>query len=301
MANLGNLIKSHREAKKLSLSALASQVGVAKSYLSMIENQKVNNPPSKSLLIGLEKALDIQSGKLTQIASWEKTPEQVKKVFNQVSQLATRGKELAQWISDAADNKNHNTKSLDQLYKSGQLAQHINHLLGNTPHSHLSDPTYDTDTPEQTIQNQQTNTIIHANPLPTQQIPVINKVAAGYPADFTDQGYPAGIADQYVNCPDISDPDAFACRVIGNSMTPNYQQDDIIVFSPQAKVESGCDCFVRIEPDHQSTFKRVYFEGDDAESQTIRLQPLNPDFPSKTYNRHQIAGVYRAISRIQKL
>ena len=293
MSKLGILIKAHRKSKKLSLAALATQVGIAKSYLSMIENHKVKNPPSKSLLDNLENALEITPGKLTQIASWQNTPEQIKTAFNQVAQLADTGKELAQWIQNATNKKNTTTKSLDQLYKSGQLEKHINQLLNHKP-TNIQSNKYETP-------NIPNPSITNPTPLPTKQIPIINKVAAGYPADFSDHNYPAGIADDYVNCPDIQDPDAFACRVIGNSMTPNYQEGDIIVFSPQAKITSGCDCFVRIKPDHHATFKRVYFEDEETKTQQIRLQPLNPQFPAQTYHRRKIAGVYKAVRKIQIL
>ena len=280
MPQLGHLVKSHRKAKNLSLQALADLVGCTKSYLSMIENQKTDNPPKQHHLINLEKALDLQPGKLTQIASWDKTPDDVKKAFNHVSELASKGQLLAQSI--AANVGNQNPISLDELYKSGKLEIHLNPLLA----------------PQSNILAQNTS---QPTPLQTKQIPIINKVAAGYPADFTDHDYPAGIADQYINCPDINDPDAFACRVIGDSMLPNYQENDIIVFSPAATITSGCDCFIRIEPDHQATFKRIYFEGEQNQTQKIRLQPLNPKFSAQIYHRQQIAGAYRAVSRIQKI
>ena len=39
-------------------------------------------------------------------------------------------------------------------------------------------------------------------PLPLRtRIPVINKVAAGYPAEFTDLDYPLNVADEYVDAP----------------------------------------------------------------------------------------------------
>jgi len=39
-------------------------------------------------------------------------------------------------------------------------------------------------------------------------VPIIYKVAAGYPADFNDLDYPAGVADDYVSCTDVHDPNA---------------------------------------------------------------------------------------------
>lgn len=43
-------------------------------------------------------------------------------------------------------------------------------------------------------------------------------------------------------------------------MLPDYREGDVVVFSPARAVASGSDCFVRLEPDHESTFKRVFFE-----------------------------------------
>ena len=129
-------------------------------------------------------------------------------------------------------------------------------------------------------------------------MPLINKVAAGYPTDFTDLDYPAKAADDYVPACGVVDPDAFAATVVGTSMEPAYREGDIVVFSPLADVADGCDCFVRLEPDHESTFKRVYLE---EEGKTIRLQPLNPSFASRLVGRAHVAGMYRAVLRISKL
>ena len=93
-------------------------------------------------------------------------------------------------------------------------------------------------------------------------MPVINRVSAGYPKDFTDLSYPKGVADDYVGCPDVHDPDAFAARVSGDSMTPKYREGEIVIFSPSAAAKSGDDCFVRFEDGH-TTFKRVFFESDE--------------------------------------
>jgi SOS-response transcriptional repressor LexA len=53
---------------------------------------------------------------------------------------------------------------------------------------------------------------------------------------------------------------------------------------------------VRLEPDHQTTFKRIYFEQD-----SIRLQPLNSAFPPRILPRDQVAGLYAAVAVIKKL
>jgi len=124
------------------------------------------------------------------------------------------------------------------------------------------------------------------------QIPIVNSIAAGYPIEFTDLGYPARVADEYIACPDITDPDAFAARVSGDSMHPEYHEGEIVVFSPQAPTPSGCDCFVRLLPDNETTFKRVFFEHD---GRTIRLQPLNPRYAPQSVDREDVGGIYAAV------
>lgn len=122
-------------------------------------------------------------------------------------------------------------------------------------------------------------------------IPVINKVAAGYPTEFTDLDYPAAVADEYIACPDITDPDAFAARVVGDSMEPEYREGDLVIFSPQLPTPAGCDCFIRLQRDNETTFKRVYFEDN---GKVIRLQPLNNAYPPRFVDREDVGGMYAA-------
>ncbi|MDX2145925.1 MAG: S24 family peptidase [Planctomycetota bacterium] len=133
------------------------------------------------------------------------------------------------------------------------------------------------------------------------EVPLINSVAAGYPREFTDLGYPARSAGEYVRCPEVSDPDAFAARVVGDSMSPEYREGDIVVFSPARLIKSGMDCFARLEPDQETTFKRVYFDTDEAGGVLIRLQPLNNRYPPKVVPREGVAGLYAAVSVIRKI
>jgi repressor LexA len=128
-------------------------------------------------------------------------------------------------------------------------------------------------------------------------VPIINKVSAGYPTDFDDLDYPVGIADDYVRCPDLHDGNAFAVRVVGDSMEPRFREGDIVVFSPQAQVNNGDDCFIRFSTPHETTFKRVYFESGEM----IRLQPRNDKYPPQTVEAKRINGLYRAVAKVERL
>jgi SOS-response transcriptional repressor LexA len=141
-------------------------------------------------------------------------------------------------------------------------------------------------------------------------VPIVNKVAAGLPREFDDMGYPARVADEYLAVGPGGDPDGFACRVVGASMEPLYREGDIVVFWPSRVVRHGSDCFVRLERDAQTTFKRVFFEPepeagcDDAEAlavwgervERVRLVPLNERFEVRVVTREEVAAIFSAVS-----
>ncbi|MEX2672540.1 MAG: S24 family peptidase [Phycisphaeraceae bacterium] len=256
---LGAVVRRRRQQLSLTLAQLAEAAGCSKAYLSGIENGRHANPPSPGLVRALEQALDVSPGELARLADWQSTPAAVRADYQR---LADQLKQVAKRRGDGAI-------SLDALLRDGSLRRCVEESSGNL------DPL----------------------PSPCFQVPLINKVAAGYPRDFTDLDYPARVADEYVSCPGVEDVTAFAARVAGDSMLPEYRPGDIIVFSPEREATEGSDCFARLLPDHESTFKRVYFEGADH----IRLQPLNPAFAPRTVPREQIDGLYPAVFRIQKL
>lgn len=128
-------------------------------------------------------------------------------------------------------------------------------------------------------------------------IPVINGVTAGRPRDFTDLDYPPSVADEYVQCPEVTDPHAFAARVVGDSMEPNYLDGDLIMFFPSLVPNSGDDCFVRFASDGSTTFKRFSLRPDGK----VRLEPLNPAYPVEVYDPEDISGLWPAVMRMQRL
>lgn len=289
MMTIGQIVRQRREALGLTLAALAQAVGATKGYLSMIENHRVENPPSPQLLEALEQALAIDGGQLTKAAAWQSTPAAVKRRFEEVADAARQGQELARWLKDAAGKRKDGARSLDQLYRSGELSRRVNPLLGESAKRKAGSGAGGRRGAARREMGDAIGVLY--------RVPLINKVSAGYPRDFTDLDYPRAIADESVSVPDITDPDAFAARVVGDSMLPDYREGDIVVFSPAADVKDGNDCFVRLEPDHETTFKRVFFEPMDR----IRIQPLNAKYPPQVLEREQVAGLYRAVWRVSPL
>lgn len=256
--SLGSIIKSKRKERKLTLDDLAAMVGFSKPYLSTIENSKVKNPPSDGLLSKLETALEVEQGLLLHIAHMESLPVDLKGHLESAQAENQRLKQLVKKIVNASDKD----IKIEQLLSQNKLDM-------------------------QAISNPASNRVI----------PVINKVSAGYPADFDDLDYPTGIADDYVRCPDINDPNAFAVHVVGDSMEPKFTAGDIVIFSPNSQVNNGDDCFVRFKEPHEATFKRVFFESKDS----VRLQPRNDHYPPTFAEPSRINGIYRAVRKIQEL
>ena len=288
VGSFASMLRQHRVQNGLSLATLADRVGCAKSYLSSIENGH-KGPPADALIEKLEQALSFQSGELFECAQWDQTPKPIRESLEQLREREESVARLARCLAMGTKSKH----SLDGLYESGELRRLIDQI--DPDHAQPSDDSENKQAHEQAREqsNEQPPRALGMLPM---EVPLINKVTAGYPADFTDMGYPARIADEYVRAPDLNDPDAFAARVVGDSMEPNYREGDIVVFSPAREIQDGMDCFVRLERDDESTFKRIYFQKDESGGELIRIQPINNSYPPMTVPREAVAGLYAGVS-----
>ncbi len=68
MSEFAKTIFNLRKNKKLTLEALANKVGVVRSYLSKLENDRVETKPSEDVLRGLSRELGIEFEKLSLLA-----------------------------------------------------------------------------------------------------------------------------------------------------------------------------------------------------------------------------------------
>lgn len=283
--SVAGVVRTRREELGLSLQAVAVRVGCAKSYLSAIENQR-RSTPSDEVLAGLERALELPAGSLVDVGRWQRSldagGESVQRDVQHLRAAEVAGRRLAELLTRHGASGEMGVgavrRTLDGAYQSGELRRLV----------------------EQLAPGAQRGADAQVVALPF-EVPLINSVAAGYPREFTDLGYPARCADEYVRCPDIEDADAFAARVVGDSMMPSYAEGDIVIFSPSRALSSGMDCFARIEPDHETTFKRVYFEKDREGGEVIRLQPLNSAYPARILRREDVAGLYAAVKVIKQI
>jgi repressor LexA len=279
MEALGPKLRRQRRRLGLTLDELAGKTGISKPYLSLIETGRVPNPPSDEKLRRLEQTLGFGAGELITQAHLQRTPRDVRVVLQKLISEGTKARRhegtevkangypsLRAFVPDASVPSPIN---LDDAYLSGVLHELVDKHSANIEH------------------------------VATNAVPVINKVSAGYPKDFTDMSYPPRVADDYVSCPDVQDREAFAARVHGDSMTPKYREGDIVIFSPAAACKDGDDCFVRFDDGH-TTFKRVFFETTEGTSM-IRLQPRNEKYRPQVIPSDQISGMYKAVFKYQRV
>jgi phage repressor protein C with HTH and peptisase S24 domain/DNA-binding Xre family transcriptional regulator len=291
--SFGQRVRRRRKEKRLTLDEMAERTGMAKSYLSQIETGYAP-PPRDEKIRRIADALDLAPERLLSTARLSELPEPVKAHLLRLVEEADRAirrlpprDETPAAETDTpgpAAGAQADTGAGQEDRAAGALDLDALHRSGLLHHLARADD------------REQEAVALRA-------VPIINKVAAGYPREFTDLGYPVGIADDYVSVPaEMADPNAFAVRVVGDSMEPRYREGDVVIFSPAAPVHSGDDCFVRFAPgsgpaEDESTFKRVFFDGPDA----VRLQPLNERYAPTTVSPAAIGRIFRAAARYEQL
>jgi repressor LexA len=259
--SLGEVIRKRRKDKDLTQDQVAAKVGISKPYLSNIETGRVKNPPTDRVIRGLERALAFAPGELRHLSDMARTPSDVAREHELLGAEVDKLRSILKKLLAPGGRKGLGGVDLDAYAKG---------------------------TPEGAGAS-----MVAAGPA----VPIINKVVAGYPANFTDLDYPPSVAEEYVRCPDLHDSQAFGARVVGDSMEPIYHEGDIVIYTPNTPARPGDDCFVRFAEDGGTTFKRFYQD----EEGTIRLQPLNSKYPAQTYPRESITGLWPAAYRVQKV
>src|SRR5687767_9413314 len=165
MESLGSQLRRRRRRLGLTLDELAGRTSISKPYLSLIETGRVPNPPSDEKLRRLEQTLGFSSGELISQAHLQRTPRDVRAVLQQLMQgSGVSGQRSEKKISSSSSplNLEPSALNLDDAYLSGVLQELVDQSKGNVER------------------------------VATNAVPVINRVSAGYPKDFTDLSYPKG-------------------------------------------------------------------------------------------------------------
>lgn len=106
----------------------------------------------------------------------------------------------------------------------------------------------------------------------TRPIPILSEIPANTPKDYTDQDYPPGIAENYYEFK-VNDPNAFFLRAEGDCMSPEIKKGDLLLISPNDKVENG-DIGIVANNKGEKEVRRITFGPDQ-----VILTAENPIYP----------------------
>ena len=119
------------------------------------------------------------------------------------------------------------------------------------------------------------------------QVPLISWVRAGSLCEASDPLHP-GDAEEWLPCPVTHGPNTFALRIVGESMMPDYRDNEIIYVDPDVDARHNDDVVVRT-PDSKATFKRLQRTQDG--TYLLALNPALPDRIIKVPDDTIICGV----------
>ena len=103
-------------------------------------------------------------------------------------------------------------------------------------------------------------------------VPVLNSTSTGKLIDYADMEYPPGIAEEYYEFK-VNDPNAFFLRAEGDCMAPEIKKGDLLLISPNEKVESG-DMAAVVNGKGEKEIRRITIREDQ-----MILAPENPVYP----------------------
>ncbi len=123
-------------------------------------------------------------------------------------------------------------------------------------------------------------------------IPVVAVTAAGRPlAAFDD--YPSGTGSDYIDCPrDVTDENAFALRISGDSMEPKIPDGSTIICAPNVMPREGKPVVAKLDSG-DVTCKVYQRRGDN-----VILAPYNPQHDVQIFSVRELQWVYPVIKVI---
>ncbi|MGH7775040.1 MAG: XRE family transcriptional regulator [Candidatus Binatia bacterium] len=121
-------------------------------------------------------------------------------------------------------------------------------------------------------------------------IPEDIPMLGGARGEFSEDGYPVGHGYGRVRRPyDVRDPRAFALEVKGDSMSPRYEEGDIVVCSPAKGYRSGDYCVV-ITEEGASLVKRVHERGNH-----FILSSIAPGYDPILLKKSEVRAIHKIV------
>ena len=126
---------------------------------------------------------------------------------------------------------------------------------------------------------------IFTAPETLRRVPILSWVQAGRAANYEEM--PTGWLD-WLDCV-CPDPKAFAVRVVGESMLPQYPPGNLAVCMPSFPPKNNALAVAKFL-DERVTFKKITFKG--RQPARFRLIPLNPEYATEVAARADLCWIY---------
>ncbi len=121
-------------------------------------------------------------------------------------------------------------------------------------------------------------------------IPLIGLARAGADGYFDDGGYPVGSGWDEITCPGIADENAYALRIVGDSMEPVYREGDVIVVSPNSTVRRGDRVVARLTDGEVMVKILARRTPEECE-----FRSFNPDYPPRVVPTRDVMWIARIL------
>jgi phage repressor protein C with HTH and peptisase S24 domain len=122
------------------------------------------------------------------------------------------------------------------------------------------------------------------------EIPLLGLAQAGKGGFFDDSGFPTGAGWEEIEVPGITDQNAYALEITGDSMLPVYREGDIIIVSPATTFRKGDRVVVKTR---EGEVMAKILQRQTAK--TVELSSFNPEHETKTFDTKDIDWIARII------
>ncbi|KAF0218832.1 MAG: hypothetical protein FD174_2615 [Geobacteraceae bacterium] len=131
-------------------------------------------------------------------------------------------------------------------------------------------------------------------PPPSGKIAVIS-MGKGGPEGYYEAPYPVGHGFDYIDRPyDVSDENAYAVKVVGDSMSPRYEEGEIVVASPQKEVHTGDYVVAKLSTGEVMIKKIKFREG------LVILSSVNPSVEAWICKPREIVFYHKVVWKKEK-
>jgi phage repressor protein C with HTH and peptisase S24 domain len=122
------------------------------------------------------------------------------------------------------------------------------------------------------------------------QIGLLGFAQAGQGGFFDDSGFPSGGGWDEIAVPGVTDPNAYALEITGDSMEPVYREGDRIIVSPESPMRKGDRVVLKTKAGE--VMAKIL---QRQTAKTVEVSSFNPDHPPKMFNATDVDWVARII------